>query len=101
MGRVIKVDCDYLLEIDKDFDSQATEISKIDEELKTQFESIHDCWQGIDADNFIKNSEKLIRVLVKEANHQVKWSDYIKHTTMRYGNNVQEGLVNLRNQTKD
>ncbi len=101
MGRVIKVDCDYLSNIDKEFESQATEISRIGEELKTQFESIRGCWEGIDADNYIKNSEKVVRVLVKEAKHLVKWSDYIKHSTGRYRNNEQEGLVSLRNQTRD
>lgn len=100
MSRKIKIDCDGLGNINKEFESQGDTIKIIEKELKNQFEAIRECWQGVDAENFIKNSVKMNRALSKEVRHLARWSGYLKNTTMRYDRNVQEGLTNMKDKTK-
>ena len=100
MGRRIKVDCDDLLRVDSRFSEQASDMKQIQEEIDNQFESIHECWQGIDADNFIMNSNKMSRVLKKETRHLVKWSDYLSRASKRYMGNLRDGLINMRKSDK-
>lgn len=100
MGRRISVDCDDLLRIDSRFAEQASEMNQIQEELTAQFNNINQYWQGIDAQNFIMNSNKMTRVLKKERRHLTKWSDYLGRASKRYMGNLRDGLTDMRKNSR-
>ena len=96
MGRVVRVDWVDLAKVDEEFLNQAVEFKTINEELQKQFESLQNCWNGIDSNNFIANSKNVNSALTKEVKHLADWCEYIKKSSGKYNRVVDEGLASLK-----
>lgn len=97
MGRVIDVDYGELKKLSDKFYLESNEIKKIANEMNDMFNQAVSCWSGIDSKNFIKNSNKVINVLKKEAMYLEIWRDYLIRSSCKYGDNIDDGMSILRN----
>lgn len=75
----------------------ATEINKLIEIT----ESLSDCWQGIDAENYKITSKAYYEKLKEDKNYLEQWSNLFKTSALKYNGGVEDGLTKVKqvNQT--
>lgn len=64
-------------------------------------ESISECWQGIDAENYKITSKAYYEKLKEDKNYLEQWSNVFKKSALKYNGGVEEGLTKVKqtNQT--
>ena len=58
--------------------------------------SIDECWNGIDATNFINNSKEYLDNLERDLKKVEEWSKYFNKSALKYSDGVSEGLKQIR-----
>lgn len=96
MGRVIKIDWYEVNQISKKFFEEAENLKKIIDDSTNTYNGISEAWTGMDANNFITNSNECINLISKEYLHLLEWSKYLTKAALRYSDNVEESLKRMK-----
>lgn len=96
MSRVIDINWAGLSQVGNSFLDQSNEVNNICDKINKTISELHECWNGVDCDNFITNSKTLIYSLKKEKTYIEEWSLFLTKTSQKYGDNFEEALSRIK-----
>lgn len=86
MGRIY-VNYNDLYDYGKYLDDKSKEFNKISSEMMTIINNIKNSWDGVDSENFIKNSLDYVNGLVYVENCLASFGTYVRSKALRYDSN--------------
>jgi len=72
------------------------EIAVILDKMIEIVDSLPECWQGADSENYITSTKNYFERLKEDKNYLERWSDTFKRSSKRYNGGVEDGLAKIR-----
>lgn len=97
----LSVNYNEINRIAKNVDNKTVEFNRKLNELVVLIESLSSCWEGPDADTFIKNSTTYLKERKQEVNELRKLANVISNSSKRYSHSDVEWKVTVAREDED
>lgn len=97
MGRRIKVNWTQVRNLGDRTAKNAEEFEQIRQRMVNSISNIQNCWQGIDANNFITNATNFLDSLKVDGEYLSELSSFFGSASRMYNGGVEDGVTRIRN----
>ena len=101
MGKKIMVNWEQLYKLSSNTEKDAEEFEKIRTNIEQIITSINSCWQGIDANQYIKSTTNYFQSLKQDTEYMYSLAKYFSRSASRYSGGVEDSLSRVKNLEKD
>lgn len=97
MGKKIKVNWTKVRNLGDKTAKNAEEFEQIRQRMVNSISSIQNCWQGLDANNFISNATNFLESLKVDSEYLSELSSFFGSASRMYNGGVEDGVNRIRN----